>query len=147
MREPEGTMIEAYAPALDDYLKTHSEGALYQASLLSQRCIDGGLGPEDIIALHCEALDQVLAGYAPRVRLRASDDANQFLLEMMIGYGVRYREYVELKLTESLRNAEARTELERRRALDAERAQRDKSELLTVVAHELRTPLTAVKGS
>jgi signal transduction histidine kinase len=140
-------MIEAYMPALDDYLKTHSEASLYQASLLSQRCIDAGLGPEDIVALHCEALDQVLAGAPPRSRLRASDDASQFLLEMMIGYGVRYREYVELKLTQSLRDAEARAELERRRALDAERAQRDKSELLTVVAHELRTPLTAVKGS
>jgi signal transduction histidine kinase len=114
---------------------------------LSQRCIDAGLGPEDIVALHCEALDQVLAGAPPRSRLRASDDASQFLLEMMIGYGVRYREYVELKLTQSLRDAEARAELERHRALDAERAQRDKSELLTVVAHELRTPLTAVKGS
>jgi signal transduction histidine kinase len=140
-------MIDAYAPILDEYLKTHSETTLYQASLLSQRCIDAGLGPEDIIALHCEALDHVLAGYPPRHRLRASDDASQFLLEIMIGYGVRYREYVELKLTESLRDAEARTELERRRALDAERAQRDKGELLTMVAHELRTPLTAVKGS
>jgi signal transduction histidine kinase len=140
-------MIDAYAPALDDYLKTHSEAALYQASMLSQRCIDGGLGPEDIIALHCEALDRVLADYPPRSRLRASDDASQFLLEIMIGYGVRYREYVELKLTEGLRNAEARTEREHQRALDAERAQRDKGDLLTVIAHELRTPLTAVKGS
>jgi signal transduction histidine kinase len=140
-------MIDAYAPVLDEYLKTHSEAALYQASLLSQRCIDAGLGPEDIVALHCEALDQVLTGHPPRHRLRASDDASQFLLEIMIGYGVRYREYVELKLTESLKNAEARTALEHRRALDAERAQRDKGELLTVVAHELRTPLTAVKGS
>jgi signal transduction histidine kinase len=140
-------MIDAYAPALDEYLKTHSEAALYQASLLSQRCIDGGLGPEDIIALHCEALDRVLAEYPPRSRLRASDDASQFLLEIMIGYGVRYREYVELKLTEGLRDAEARTEHERRRAMDAERAQRDRGELLTVVAHELRTPLTAVSGS
>jgi hypothetical protein len=68
-------MIDAYAPALDEYLKTHSEAALYRASLLSERCIDGGLGPEDIIALHCEALDRVLAEYPPRSRLRASDDA------------------------------------------------------------------------
>ncbi len=58
-------MIDAYAPALDEYLKTHSEAALYHASLLSQRCIDSGLGPEDIIALHCEALDQVLNTYPP----------------------------------------------------------------------------------
>src|SRR6478609_3835593 len=103
-------MIEAYAPVLDDYLKTHSEASLYQASQLSEQCIAGGLGPEDIIALHCEALDQILMSYPPRTRLRASDDASQFLLEIMISYGVRYREYLELKLSESLKDAQARTE-------------------------------------
>ena len=57
-----------------------------------------GLGPEDIIALHFESLDDILAAFSYREQRRAISDANQFLLEMMIAYGVKYREYLELRI-------------------------------------------------
>ncbi len=136
-----------YGEVLGEYLRTHGEGALYRASRLSQACIETGLGPEDIIALHFEALDASLATLAYREQARAHGDAQQFLLEVMIAYGVKYKEYLELKLSESLRDANARSIRERERASEAERLQREKDEILGVIAHELRTPITVAQGN
>jgi signal transduction histidine kinase len=139
--------IETYDQVLAEYVSSGSEAALYQASLLSQSCIESGLGPEDIVALHFESLDKVLAERRPLERVRLVGDAQQFLLEVMIAYGVKYREYLELKLKEGLRDAESQAELDRGRVLDAERVDRERSELLAIIAHELRTPLTAALGN
>src|SRR5215207_3391859 len=139
--------MATYGQVLGDYLKTRSEEALYRASLLSQTFVEHGLGPEEIIALHFEALELAMASYSYREQARAIGDAHQFLLEVMIAYGVKYKEYLEMRVRESLREAEARTAAERQRARDAERLERERAELLTEIAHELRTPLTAAMGS
>ena len=136
-----------YGQILAAYVHTHSEDALYRASRLSQVCIEAGLGPEDIIALHFEALDPVLATLGYRDQARAHGDAQQFLLEVMIAYGVKYKEYLELKLSETLRDAHTRAARDRERVVEAERLQREKDEILGVIAHELRTPITAVQGN
>jgi signal transduction histidine kinase len=136
-----------YADALADYCHDRSESALYRASLLSQTFVESGLGPEDIIALHCESLDGVLKGRPAREQVLATSDAHQFLLEVMIAYGVKYKEFLELRLSQSLREAEARSARERERTEDAERIGREKDEILAVIAHELRTPIAAARGS
>ncbi len=135
-----------YAAALAEYLHDHSERALYRASLLSQHFIESGLGPEDIIALHFESLDQALEGCSYREQARMSGDAQQFLLEIMIAYGVKYKEYLELKLTEAMRDSEARAARDRERIHEAERLEQERGDLLQLVAHELRTPITAAAG-
>lgn len=136
-----------YADALTEYLHDHSEKALYKATKLSQHFIESGLGPEDIIALHFEALDQAQEGRSYREQARASSDAQQFLLEVMIAYGVKYKEYLELKLTEAMRDSEARSARERERTMEAERLERERGDLLQLVAHELRSPITAAAGN
>lgn len=136
-----------YGEILGAYLRTHSEDALYRASRLSQVCIETGLGPEDIIALHFDALDPLLAALHYREQARANGDAQQFLLEVMITYGVKYKEYLELKLSEGLHDADARAVRDRERAAEAERLQREKDEILAVIAHELRSPITAARGN
>ena len=137
----------AYTVVLSDYLNTHGEAALYQASLLSQHFIEGGLGPEDIIALHFESLDEFTRDRPHHERLRCHSDAQTFLLEIMIAYGVKYREYLELRLQEGRDNAEAQAALDRERVLNAERLERERTEILAMIAHELRTPLTAALGT
>src|SRR5215218_4200678 len=149
MVEPDDTPVQSsddYSAALAEYLHDHSERALYRASLLSQHFIESGLGPEDIIALHFESLEQALAGRTYREQARMSGDAQQFLLEVMIAYGVKYKEYLELKLTEAMRDAEARSARERERTMEAERLERERGDLLQLVAHELRSPITAAAG-
>ena len=50
---PSDLSANDYPVSLAAYVQTRSEAALYQASLLSQALVESGLGPEDIIALHC----------------------------------------------------------------------------------------------
>jgi signal transduction histidine kinase len=136
-----------YAATLGEYLDTHDEAALYRASLLSQALIEAGLGPDEIVAVHFEAVERILAGQPYRQRVHSVSDAYQFLLEVMIAYGVRYRQYTELRLAQLGREAETRLAQEHRRLEEARQLAQEKADLLAVVAHELRTPISAVKGS
>jgi len=139
--------VESYAGILATYFTSRAEEALYRASLLSQQFIEEGLGPEEIIAIHAEAVEMATEGLTYRERARASTDALQFLLEMMIAYGVQYRAYLDLRLRERERETEARLDLERQRVLDAEQSERDKEDILATISHELRTPITAAVGN
>ncbi len=65
----------------------------------------------------------------------------------MIAYGVKYKEFLELRLSQTLREAEARAARERERIQEAERIGREKDEILAVIAHELRTPIAVARGS
>jgi signal transduction histidine kinase len=143
----EPSTLETYVSSLADYCKTRSESALYRASLWSRTCIERGLGPEEIVALHGEALLQVVSSMSFREQARVYPDALQFLLEVMIAYGVQHAEYAELLAAERARSAEARALQEQRRAEAAEQSVRANSETLAVIAHELRTPITAALGS
>jgi signal transduction histidine kinase len=136
-----------YPEILAEYVHTRSEEVLYRASLLSQTLVESALGPEDIIALHCESLDAITAELSSREHVHAISDANQFLLEVMIGYGVHFKHYLDLKLRESLREADARIAHEEERVQEMERIGREREEILAVIAHELRTPITVVRAN
>jgi signal transduction histidine kinase len=125
--------LDRYGQVLADYLKSPDEQALYEASLVSRDLVHQGVGPEEIVALHMEALDQTLDGFTPLEQARCVGHAHQFLLEVMIVYGMTYREYLEMKVRE-------------RDSVAAEAVQ-ERTELLATVAHEMRTPLTAALGT
>jgi signal transduction histidine kinase len=127
-----------YREVLSDFCKTHSEEALYRASLLSATLIERSLGPDEIVALHYEgmqaiALDESLP-HSDRIRIL--NDAHQFLLEVMIAYGAQYKEFLDLRLAEAVRRAE-----------NAELGEREKLEVLAMIAHELGNPLTVALGN
>ena len=54
----------------------------------------------------------------------------------MIGYGAQYKEFLDLKLDAAVRRAES-----------AERSERDKLEILAMIAHELGNPITVALGN
>jgi signal transduction histidine kinase len=125
--------LDRYGEVLVAYLHDPGEQALYDASVMSQDLVQLGVGPEEIVALHMEALDHALDGSTPREQARCVGHAHQFLLEVMIAYGLTYREYLEFKVRE-------------RDSLAAQAVQ-ERTELLATVAHEMRTPLTAALGT
>lgn len=134
-----GDLLADYEDALLDYCQTHSEEALCHASEVSARLMGhGDYGPDDVIALHYDALQHVTSAeqFTPADRIRILNDAHQFLLEVMIGYGVRYKEFLELRLQAAERRAET-----------AERSEREKLEVLAAIAHELGNPLTIAGGN
>lgn len=144
---PGSAFGETYGQVLAHYLTTRSEDALYRASLLSEQFVDEGIGPEEIIVLHFTELERVLSTMSYRAQARSIGDAHQFLLEVMINYGVQYKNYLELRMREHVLEAQARAELERQRAEEHARLEALKTEMLEHVAHELRTPLTAAIGT
>jgi signal transduction histidine kinase len=138
---------DRYREVLADFLVTHSEDALYRCSLLSKELVENGLGPEDILALHVESLGYAVQELTPIEQIRANDLAHQFLLEVMIAYGVHYRQYLEMRMQEAVRNAEEQAQIDRERVVEAERLGREREEILAMIAHELRTPITAAMTS
>lgn len=68
-----------YAQALSRYLGTSDEAALLSASELGKRCQDGGLGPEELVGFHMDALE---AQPAP-LDAKGQISALAVLLEMM----------------------------------------------------------------
>lgn len=130
--------VLSYTDALLEYCRTHSEESLYRASLLSGDLIGQGMGPDEIVAMHFDAVQSVAADElltAPE-RIRVLNDAHQFLLEIMIGYGAQYKEFLDLRLEAAIRRAES-----------AERSEREKLEILAMIAHELGNPLTVALGN
>lgn len=152
----------SYETTLAEFLKVQSERALYDASLLSKEFIEQGIGPEEIVALHTESLEHLLPSVSAIERARIMGLSLQFLLEIMISYGIRYKEYLDLRMTEATRAIQMQTEVERIRAEESvrleqaraeeriraqEEAMKSKEEFLAFIAHELRTPITAIRGS
>ncbi|MEP6694810.1 MAG: ATP-binding protein [Chloroflexota bacterium] len=144
---PAPPSTEQYTAVLRDYLSTHSEDALYRASLLSRACIEGGIGPEEIIALHGEAFAAGITGLSYREQARAGTDALAFLLEVMIAYGVQHREFVDVRLAAETARADAAVDREQGLADKATEVERTMTDHLAMIAHELRTPLTAALTS
>ncbi|HEX6030243.1 MAG TPA: ATP-binding protein [Tepidiformaceae bacterium] len=130
---------QTYTEILREFVRAENEEALYQASLLSQQFISRGVLPDEIVAMHTAAVQEVVRPHDPR-GLVASQ---QLLLEMMIAYGVKYAEYAEFRLAEARKAAEE----EHNRVEEAERTEQERLELLAMISHELGTPLTVARGN
>jgi sigma-B regulation protein RsbU (phosphoserine phosphatase) len=96
-------MEQEYREILINYLKNQSEQSLYQGQLFSRHTLEQKISPEEIVSLH-KSLLLNLYPEVPESVLHSFD----ILLEVMMGYGVAYREH------QSLRNKqmELRTEME-----------------------------------
>jgi two-component system, sensor histidine kinase and response regulator len=142
--------IKEYVEILLEYLKSHSEEALYRASLLGKSFLEAGVGPDEITAIHCDAVSEIVSNkelLSAIERVRWMDSSSQFLLEFMVAYGAKYKEHLDFKLNQSIREAEAKLAREREIAELALAAERDKIDILSIIAHELSTPLTAARGN
>lgn len=85
-------MYRSYTEMLKNYLENNSEKALYYAHKFSKQMIEKKLSPEEMVSIHLSVFKEVV-GELPKEVL----DSFDLLLEVMVGYGLAYREYLSLR--------------------------------------------------
>ncbi|WP_026702727.1 PP2C family protein-serine/threonine phosphatase [Salibacterium aidingense] len=85
-------MQEQYVKILKTYLEDKNEIGLYQAQQFSKKVLENQISPEEVVSLHIEALEQ----FYPDLPQGAWDSFD-FLIEIMMGYGMAYREHQILR--------------------------------------------------
>lgn len=81
-----------YRDILAEYLKDEKEQALYLAQKLSRESIEHKVSPEEIVSMHKSLMMEIVSN-VPKEVLRSFD----ILIEMMVGYGLAYREHQSLR--------------------------------------------------
>lgn len=81
-----------YRELLRNYINEQTETALYQGQKLSRKTIEHQIPPEEIISTHRKVLQELYPDVKNEVL--ASLD---FLLEVMMGYGLAYQEHQSLR--------------------------------------------------
>ena len=91
---------QAYQTILVEYLLNPSENCLYQACKLSTHLAHAGIGPDEIIEIHLRSLESVFQQTHPLKTPGLVLQSFNFLLEVMITYGLSHHEYLEKKTQE-----------------------------------------------
>ncbi|MFE4124083.1 PP2C family protein-serine/threonine phosphatase [Priestia sp. YIM B13486] len=85
-------MRDLYKDILGNYIQTQNEQILYQGQKLSRKSLENEISPEDIVSIHKEVIEEIYSDIPEKV-LHSLD----FLLEVMISYGLALREHQTLK--------------------------------------------------
>jgi phosphoserine phosphatase RsbU/P len=83
---------EKYRGILHSYLKESTEVALYQGHKYSRQAIEQQISPEEIIHAHCNAMKSLFPDLPQEVV-----SSYDFLLEVMMEYGLAYQEHQSLR--------------------------------------------------
>lgn len=92
MEDTKLSMYQLYKEMLTSYLESKSEHALYHAQQFSKEMMEKDMSPEETVSLHMSVFQEV-AGELPEEVM----DSFDILLEVMIGYGLAYREHQSLR--------------------------------------------------
>lgn len=87
-----GILVERYEQFLSAYLSGRTEQALYKAQQFSRKMIEQNISPEEVINIHSTVLESLNGDIPEQVR-----DSFDFLIEVMMGYGMAYREHQILR--------------------------------------------------
>ena len=81
-----------YRILMNSYLQEKEEKKLYAAQQFSKTMLEQAVSPEELVSFHVaavKAIDEQVPSYVL--------DSFDFLLEMMMGYGIAYREHLSLR--------------------------------------------------
>ncbi|MEQ8190364.1 MAG: PP2C family protein-serine/threonine phosphatase [Candidatus Eremiobacterota bacterium] len=94
----EGALGSLYDVILRDYLIEGSEADLYSALNLGKICVEEEIGPDEIVGLHLSSIKK-LVNESPQENLsKLLLKSINLLVEVMVAYGLSYREYQEAKI-------------------------------------------------
>lgn len=82
---------EIYKKLLFDYLQTKNEHSLYAAQQFSKKIIENNISPEGMASIHSSVLKELLPDLPKEVF-----ESFDYLVEVMVGYGMAYREHKSL---------------------------------------------------
>ncbi|MFB5663942.1 PP2C family protein-serine/threonine phosphatase [Alteribacillus sp. HJP-4] len=83
---------EQYKKMLQSYIEEKNEQGLYHAQQFSKKVLENQISPEEVVSLHLEVVEE----FYPDLPDGATDSF-EFLLEVMMGYGLAYREHQSLR--------------------------------------------------
>jgi sigma-B regulation protein RsbU (phosphoserine phosphatase) len=86
------SMYQLYKAMLTSYLQNKSEHALYHAQQFSKEMMEKDMSPEETVSLHLSVFQELAKDLPEEVV-----DSFDILLEVMIGYGLAYREHQSLR--------------------------------------------------
>ncbi|WP_416148591.1 PP2C family protein-serine/threonine phosphatase [Salipaludibacillus sp. HK11] len=92
MEETKISMYQLYKDMLTSYLASKSEHALYHAQQFSKEMMEKDMSPEETVSLHLTVFQELAKDLPEEVV-----DSFDILLEVMIGYGLAYREHQSLR--------------------------------------------------
>jgi len=127
-----------YAEILREYLQSRDETALYKVSMLSRKFQEARIDPDRILEMHLEVFNEIVEGMPPKKAINAYNAGFEVLLELMMGYAVAYREYVEMH-----KNL---YEMAREFSEKLQEANRLQELFISIISHDLKNPLTTVLG-
>ncbi|NEU31458.1 PP2C family protein-serine/threonine phosphatase [bacterium LRH843] len=83
---------QSYKDILEAFLSRKTELGLYAAEQFSKVLLEHRLSPEELVSIHRRVLEKLFPSVTKEVL-----DSFDFLLEVMMGYGLAYREHQSLK--------------------------------------------------
>lgn len=81
-----------YKEILERYIKVNDEQSLYRGQKFSRQLIEDGVSPEEVVHLHVDVLMEIFQNLDEEMKR-----SFKFLLEVMMDYGIAYREHQSLK--------------------------------------------------
>ena len=85
-------MEQRYHQLLSRYISDLTETSLYQAQKFSRKTIEHQIPPEEIVSVHRKVIQELYPDL-PEDVFHSLD----FLIEVMIGYGLAYQEHLTLR--------------------------------------------------
>ncbi|MFC5714065.1 PP2C family protein-serine/threonine phosphatase [Thalassorhabdus alkalitolerans] len=92
MADSYAILEDQYKKILNKYLQEKDEQGLYHAQQFSKKVMENQISPEEMVSLHLEIIEDLFPNLPAGAR-----DSFEFLLEVMIGYGLAYREHQSLR--------------------------------------------------
>ncbi|ERN52627.1 PP2C family protein-serine/threonine phosphatase [Alkalihalophilus marmarensis] len=83
---------ESYKHILQTFLHDKSEQGLYEAQQFSKILLEHQISPEELVSIHRSILEELFPNVSSEVQ-----DSFELLLEVMMGYGLAYREHQSLR--------------------------------------------------